>query len=578
MQTKKTSSIPREDLEVLLAVARGERAADLVIKSVNRLDLINGGEEITDVAIYKKWIAGIGSYQGQRELDGKGLTIVPGFIDSHLHIESSLMNPFEFEKVTLPRGTTTCICDPHEITNVLGRKGIEWFLRCSELMNQNLFVQISSCVPSLKSFETNFGEFTLDEMKMYKSHPSVIGLAEMMNYPGVIHGQGEVLDKLEEFSDLNLDGHCPMLRGKELNAYRAAGVQNCHETVSIEEAKEKLNLGMGVMLREGSVAKNLMNLSPVINEFNSINCLLCTDDRNPYEVHYEGHIDYLVKKLIQEAKIEPHIAYRLSSYSSARHFGLKKLGLIAPGYVADFILLSDYKNVDIHSVYISGQDVKELALEHNVALKLLETKPPHQNTIQRKKLSSDQFQDEFTIGTYNVIQVIEDELVTNHLKVKHDGKHFDKDDILNISVIERYGHEKPVSKGLVHGFNFKHAAIASTVSHDSHNIIVIGDNSNDMALATNYLIENAGGFVVVSEGKVLASLHLPIAGLISLESSEEITKKLLELKKALKQIGCKIHEPFLQMAFIALPVIPSLKITDHGLVDVKNFKLISLKD
>jgi adenine deaminase len=578
MSNKLTQSIPRHELKELLKVSRGEKKANLVIKQVSVLDLVNGGLEVTDVAIYKNWIAGTGNYDGEKELDGKGLIIVPGFIDSHLHIESSLMNPFEFEKVTLPRGTTTCICDPHEITNVLGSQGFEWFLRSAEIMTQNLFVQVSSCVPALKNFETNFGTFTIDQMKNYKNHSHVIGLAEMMNFPGVIQGDDEVLDKVEEFSTMNLDGHSPLLRGKELNAYRACGIQNCHETVTIEEAKEKLKIGMGVMLREGSVAKNLKNLSPVINDFNSINCLLCTDDRNPYEVYHEGHIDYLVKLLIQECHVPAHVAYRLSSYSAARHFGLKRLGLIAPGYVADFILLNRLETVDIHSVYKNGIDIRDLDLVSQAKLKYIESKPPIKNTMFRQKLSSDQFEYQYENGKYNVIEVIPNEIITNHLKVQYNHHQFQLEDILKIVVVERYGKERPLSKGLIHGFQFKNAAIASSVAHDSHNIIVVGDSSQDMCLATNTLIESGGGFVVVSQGKILASLSLPIAGLMSELSAEEITTKLTEIKKALTTIGCPLHEPFLQMAFVALPVIPSLKITDHGLINVLKMEVIGLKD
>lgn len=574
---KRTKVISRIELENLLAVSRGDVPCDLVIKNVNVLDLVTGETTLTSVGITQGWIAGCGDYAASKTIEGKGLTIVPGFIDSHLHIESSLMNPFEFEAQTLPLGTTTAICDPHEITNVMGEVGFEWFLRSSEMMEQNLFVQVSSCVPALPGFETNKGKFTKEQMVKYKNHPNVIGLAEMMNFPGVINARGEVLDKIEAFNDLNLDGHAPLLTGKDLNAYRAAGIQNCHETVTLEEAKEKLKVGMAVMLREGSVAKNLKTLAPVVHEFNSIQCLLCTDDRNPFELHQEGHINYMVKILINEHHMPPHVAYRLSSYSSARHFGLNRLGLIAPGYRADFLLLSDVKQVKIEKVFISGKEVVKADYQKNVKEKLNKSLPPIENTMKRKPLHAHDFKIDLKPQSYNVIEIVPNEIITNHLKLAYDGQKFEVSDVLKISVIERYGQNLKPSLGLVKGFGFKNAAIASSVAHDSHNIIVVGDNDSDMAQAANTLIESGGGFVIISQGKVLSLLELPIAGLMSLESAETLTTKLKHLKAAQKTIGISLHEPFLQMAFVALPVIPSLKITDRGLVDVSQFKFIDLE-
>lgn len=574
---KRTKNISRNDLEHLLAVARGDELCDLVIKNVQLLDLVTGETDITDVGIAGKWIAGTGDYQGHKIIDGKGLTIVPGFIDSHLHIESSLMNPFEFEAQTLPLGTTTAICDPHEITNVMGEVGFEWFLRSSEMMAQNLFVQVSSCVPALPGFETNKGKFTKEQMVKYKNHPNVIGLAEMMNFPGVINGRAEVLDKIEAFTDMNMDGHSPLLTGKQLNAYRAAGIQNCHETITIDEAKEKLKVGMAVMLREGSVAKNLKTLAPVVHEFNSIQCLLCTDDRNPFELHEEGHINYMVKRLIHDHKMPLHVAYRLSSYSSARHFGLNRLGLIAPGYQADFILLSDPKTVKIEKVFIAGKVVVKSEYQKQVKIKLEKSKPPVENTMKRNPLVAQDFHIDLKQKSYNVIELVPNELITNHLKIPYDGKQFSTNDILKISVIERYGQNLKPSLGLIKGFGFKNAAIASSVAHDSHNIIVVGDSESDMALAANTLIQSGGGFVIVQNGKILSLLELPIAGLMSLETADVLTDKLKKLKAAQKSIGITLHEPFLQMAFVALPVIPALKITDRGLVDVTQFKFISLE-
>lgn len=578
---KHTQQLTRSELKHVLAVARGEAPADILIKNIQVLDLVNGETKKSAIAIAGQTIAGIGleyeTQEANRIIDGAGAFATPGFIDSHLHIESSMMHPFEFEKLTLPLGTTTAICDPHEITNVMGETGFSWFLRCSEKMHQNLFVQVSSCVPALPGFETNGGQFDLINMKKYASHPRVLGLAEMMNFPGVINGNDEVLDKIEEFSHLNLDGHSPLLRGKELNAYIAAGIQNCHETVTADEGHEKLSKGMALIIREGSVAKNLKTLAPLVNDFNSCQCLLCTDDRNPYEIFHEGHINYLIKKMINEHKVPVHQAYRLSSYSAAAHFGLKRLGLIAPGKRADIVLLNDLKSVDIREVMIAGQLVSELSLDAKVSEKLQASAPPTQSTIKRAPLRDGDIQYNLNLGTYNVIGIVKDEIITEHLKLHFDGQHFEREDVSYISVIERYGFGHKPALGLVHGSGLKQGAIASSVAHDSHNIIVIGRNEKDMILAANKLIEMGGGFCVVSEGKVSASLALPIAGLLSLKDASEINMGIIALKKACTRVGITLSEPFIQMAFLALPVIPSLKITDQGLVDVTRFAFTTLE-
>ncbi|MDC0254593.1 adenine deaminase [Bacteriovoracales bacterium] len=582
MGKKKTEDLSRSELKNLLAVARGDQDADLLIKNVKILDLVCGEVIDSSIVLSGRHIAGVGKEyeeeKAKKVWDAKGATAVPGFIDGHLHVESSMMHPFEFERLTLPLGTTTAICDPHEITNVMGERGFSWFLRCSELMKQNLFVQVSSCVPSLPGFETNGGQFEVEEMKKFREHPSVMGLAEMMNFPGVINGDDKILDKLEAFEGMNIDGHCPLLRGKALNAYLAAGIQNCHETVTLEEGKEKLQKGMGLIIREGSVAKNLKTLTPLVTEFNSPQCFLCTDDRNPYEIFKEGHINYLIKEMINSLGVAPHIAYRLSSFSAAKHFGLKRLGLIAPGKQADIVFLKDIEKVDILDVFISGKSVKELDLKKDMSEKLEKSLPPRENTIKRGPISPSEVNLILVPGTYNVIEIIPEEIITNHLKVDYDGSQFDQSDILQIAVVERYGKGLEPSLGLVKGTGLKKGAIASSVAHDSHNIIVIGKTAEDMAFAVNTLIEKGGGFCVTEGDEVLSCLPLPIAGLLSLESAETITKSIEDLRAAFKKNGVVLKEPFLQMAFLALPVIPTLKITDRGLVDVTKFEFVSIKD
>lgn len=581
LANKRTQTLTRSELEKCLAIARGEKPADILIKNVKILDLVNG--EIIDSAIVLsgKTIAGIGLEYADSEalkiIDAKGLTAVPGFIDGHLHIESSMMNPFEFERMTLPLGTTTAICDPHEITNVMGDTGYSWFLRSSELMHQNLFVQTSSCVPALPGFESNGGEFKLSEMKKYKSHPSVLGLAEMMNFPGVINGNEAVLDKIEEYSDLNLDGHCPMLRGKALNAYIAAGIQNCHETVTADEGKEKLQKGMSLIIREGSVAKNLKTLAPLVTEFNSPQCFLCTDDRNPYEILKEGHINYMIRKMIKELKMPVHVAYRLASFSAARHFGLKRLGLIAPGKQADIVLLSNVNEVEIADVYIAGQRVAELNLKEALKEKLQTSQPPLQNTIKRAPLEVKDFNYNLKPGKYNVIEIVKDEIITKHLTATFDGNHFDQEDILYMVNIERYGNNLPPALGLVKGIGLNRGAIAASVAHDSHNLMVVGKTIEEIVVAANALIKSGGGLCVVDGKEIKALLELPLAGLLSLKTGEEIYEDIKNLKVEYHKLGITLEEPFIQMAFLALPVIPQLKLTDRGLFDVSTFSYIGLE-
>lgn len=577
---KKTQRIPSTELPKKLAQARGAEKLDLLIKNVQLLDVITGEIYPTSIAIGGDHIVGVGTEYNDQDsakvFDAQGAFVTPGFIDGHLHIESSMMSPFEFEKATLPLGTTTAICDPHEITNVLGAKGFTWFLRCSEIMKQNLFVQMSSCVPALPGFETTGSDFPLEEMKAHKDHPSVLGLAEMMNFPGVINADPEVLAKVEGFSDLNLDGHAPLLRGKALNAYLLAGIQNCHETVTLEEGREKLQKGMGLIIREGSVAKNLRTLAPLVNEFSSPQCLLCTDDRNPFEIAHEGHINFIIKELINTHHVPVAVAYRLATYSAAKHFGLKRLGLIAPGKKADLVLLKDLQKVDIQDVMVGGKWVSELNLQKDLSQKLKDSKPPLENTMKRKPLQAGDLKFQLTTGTYNVIEIVPNEIITKHLKVKYDGKAFSEKDVLFMANIERYGQNQKPGLGLVKGMGLTSGALASSVAHDSHNLMVIGTNAADMELAANTLIEKGGGFVVVNNGKVEALVELPLAGLLSLQSAEEIKAGIETLKVAFKKLNVQIEEPFIQMAFLALPVIPTLKLTDRGLVDVTQFAFIPL--
>lgn len=581
LKHKHTQQLDREQLLHLLAVLRKEKSADLKLTNLSVLDLINGDVTSGPIVIDQGYIVAVGpeadTLQAKRTVDCNGQIATPGFIDGHMHVETSTMTPFEFERTTLPLGTTSIVCDPHELVNVMGKPGIEWFLCCSEMMRQNMFVQVSSCVPAVAELDINGSDFTLDEMKAYLEHPHVLGLAEVMDYPAVLNGNPDMLDKLAAFNPLNIDGHCPLLSGRELSAYVASGIQNCHETTSYQEGKEKLAKGMAVIMREGSVAKNLDALAPLITDYSSPQCLLCTDDRNPHEIAKEGHINYMVKRLIQHHWIKPHLAYRVASWSAAQHFGLRRLGLLAPGYKADINLVKTLRNVDIQRVVIGGQFVDELNLADSVADKLRASVPPLQPTMKHKTVTADELAIPLTTGDYHVIEIVKDELLTNHLVCRFDGQQFDKQGVNRLAVVERYGHQLPPAMGLVKGFELNQGAIATSVGHDSHNIVAIGADKHSMALAINHLLTIGGGYCVVQNGEVTADLKLPLGGIMSLDSSEAITDQIITLKQAAQTIGVEVAEPFVQMSFLALPVIPSLKMTVKGLVDVEKFELIDLQ-
>lgn len=577
---KHTQSLTREQTRQLLAVSRGDAVADMMIENVRILDLINGGEMPGPIVISGSSIAGIGpAYQDAaaiRRIDAHNAIAVPGFIDAHLHIESSMMTPLAFESATLPLGITSIVCDPHEIINVMGEPGLAWFLRSAEQAKQNQFVQISSCVPALAGCDFNGAEFLLEQMQPYHDHPHVLGLAEVMDYPAVIAGNAAMLDKLDAFRDLTLDGHCPLLTGKDLNGYIAAGIENCHETLLLEEGREKLSLGMALMIREGSAAHNLDTLAPLITEFNSPQCMLCTDDRNPWEIAHEGHINALIHRLINQHHIPAHVAYRVASWSAARHFGLRRLGLVAPGKQADIVLLDDLDQVAIRQVIIRGEPLDNGQLQATLQHRQDLTQPPLHNTIDRQPVTAADLTLQLNQDSrYRVIQIVPNELITHQQQAVWQGDHFDLPDVCRLAVLERYGNNHPPALGLLQGFDLQQGALAASVSHDSHNLVVIGHNPEEMALAINQLIEYGGGLCVVNHHKVQSHLALPIAGLMSDKSAGKIAQSISELKAACQACGIKLNEPFIQMAFLSLPVISALKLTSMGLFDVHQFQFVN---
>ncbi len=553
---------------------KGAEPADLVLKGGRFLDLVSGELITSDIAICGSNVVGtFGTYAGTREIDITGKTVVPGFIDTHLHVESSLVTPPEFDRCVLRHGVTTAICDPHEIANVLGTAGIRYFLECAMETVMDLRVQLSSCVPATH-LETSGARITADDLKPFMGHPKGIGLAEFMNFPGVLYHDPESLEKLALFAGQHIDGHAPLLRGADLNGYLAAGIRTDHETTTAAEALEKLSKGMHILIREGSVSKDLHALLPVMTERNSPFLALCTDDRNPLDIAEEGHLDFMIRTAIA-AGVTPLVAYRAASISAARAFRLHDRGLVAPGWRADLVILDEYETCTVSQVISAGRVVDDTLFAARKIIPVV-----GYNSVKSRNVSAADFKIPGTGRAVPVIGVDPGKIITRHLTmalpVEAGAVMCDlTQDAIKVAVIERHGINGNIGRAFVHGFGLKHGAIGSTVGHDSHNICVVGANDADMAAAVNRLIALQGGFVVVRDGKVLAELALPVAGLMSDKSFEDVHDALIPLRAAAKSLGTTLPEPFLQVAFLPLPVIPHLKISDRGLVDVDRFELVS---
>jgi adenine deaminase len=561
--------ISTEILARRIAAGVGEEPADLVIADALLYCLVTGALIKTDIAIVGDTVVGThGRYEGRSRIEAKGRIAVPGFIDTHLHIESSLVTPFEFERCVLPHGVTTAICDPHEIANVCGAEGIRYFLECAGRMVMDLRVNLSSCVPATH-LETAGAALSAADLTPMMDHPKVIGLAEFMNFPGVIGRDPACLDKLSAFSDRHIDGHAPLLRGKPLNGYLAAGIRTDHETTSEEEAREKLAKGMHILIREGSVSKDLHALMGLIDRDMSPFLAFCTDDRNPLDIAEEGHLDFMIRTAIAHGR-DPLAVYRTATISAARAFGLVDRGFIGPGKRADIVLLDDLAACRVSLTIAGGRvaDEEAFAARRPVV-------PVGRGSVRSRRLEAADFMSPAGGGETSVIGVIPGKIITEHLKRVLPRAGVDlAQDIVRVAVIERHGRNNGIANGFVHGFGMTRGAIGSSVGHDSHNLSVVGVDEASMAAAANRLVEIGGGFCVADGGEVIAEIALPIAGLMSDLGFEDVREALIPLRAAAKGIGVVLPEPFLQVSFLTLPVIPHLKITDKGLVDVDRFALI----
>ncbi|GAA0286520.1 adenine deaminase [Rhodovulum strictum] len=560
-------------LSDLIAQGRGLVPADLVLQGGVVFDLVTGDMIPGDVAICGETIVGIGAaYEGRQVIDVSGLTLVPGFIDTHLHIESSLVTPFEFDRCVCPRGVTTAICDPHEIANVIGLPGIEYFLDAAARTVMDIRVNLSSCVPST-AMETAGARIGAEDLSRLMDHPRVIGLAEMMNYPGVLAGDPEVLAKLEAFRGRHVDGHAPLLSGRDLNGYVAAGIRTEHEATNAAEAREKLQRGLRVLIREGSVSKDMAALRPLLSERTAPYMCLCTDDRNPLDIAEYGHLDHMIRWMIGQGS-DPLAVYRAASLSAAEAFGLKDRGLVAPGRRADIVALADLADCRADLVIAGGRVVDDAAFDARD-----EIAPVGRSSVRAPVVTPESFRAAANTAETHVIGIIEGKILTEHLVeqiIPEDGeKRADPArGLAKIAVVERHGQNGNIAVGFVRGFGMTEGAIASTVCHDHHNIVVVGMSEDDMARAVMRLSQIEGGFVVAGQGTILAELALPVAGLMSLEPFEIVEARLDHLRSAARSLGVTLEEPFLQLAFLCLPVIPALKITDRGMVDVDRFEIL----
>lgn len=565
-------------IKELIEVVSGRKQADLSLDNCRIINVFSGEILEGNIAIFQDRIAGVGPrYKAVRRINVGGRLVAPGLIDGHFHVESSLVTIPELARAIVPKGTTSIIADPHEIANVLGYDGIRYMLESSKYNPLNVFLTLPSCVPST-DLETSGSTMKAFDIFPFFREKWVVGLGEVMNYEGVINGENDLIEKIAISEGKRVEGHAPGVNGRSLAAYISAGITSDHESTSLAEAREKLRLGMHVMIREGSAARNLKDLIPLVNESNKHRFMLVTDDHNPSDIRRHGHMDGVVRKAIKLG-LNPITAIQLATLNPALYFGLKDIGGIAPGMVADLIVFNDFKQFKITEVFkrgvLVGRDGE--AVYEDVP----RPKPLIRSTVNIKWLDGDEFKIPARRGSCRVIEIIPDQLITRHriIKPKLNGREVISDskrDILKLFVLERHTASGRIGKGLVKGFGIKKGAAATSIAHDSHNIIAVGVNDTDIFKAVIHINKMGGGMAVVADDEVLAEVRLPIAGLMSDKPLPEVAEAVERLNKTLRILGSKLNDPIMTLSFLALPVIPELKLTDYGLIDVKEFKTVDL--
>jgi adenine deaminase len=555
-------------LEELIAAARGEVEVDLLLSGGCIANLLSGEVHRADVAIHIGRIVGFDCCSARETIDLSENILAPGFIDGHVHIESSMVTVPEYARAVVPRGTTTVVADPHEIANVWGEAGVRYMLESSRNLPLNVFIMLPSCVPAT-NLETAGAALDADALAGLMQEESVQGLAEVMNYPGVIHRDAEVMKKIRLAGGKRIDGHAPGLKGRDLSAYISAGISSDHECTTIDEAREKLRQGMYIMMREGSAAKNLNDLLPLVTPKNARQFLFVSDDRHPADILGEGHIDFMVRTAIEQG-LDPILALQIASLNAAQYFGFRDLGAIAPGYRADIAVLDELERPNIIKVIKDGKVVAE---DGDLIARLEKHVTTRHKSMQIGPIGPRSFEIAGESGLANVIGVVPSQIITKSLqlfpKISRGKVVFDIDrDILKMAVVERHKATGNVGLGLVQGFGLRCGALASSVAHDSHNIVVVGASDEDMLEAVLAVVRMGGGLVAVADGKVMASLPLPVAGLLSDGYMRDVAEGIVECIDAGHKLGCKLEDPFMALSFLCLPVIPELKLTDLGLVDV----------
>jgi len=561
-----------------IQAARGQIEADLVLKEGKVVHLFSGNIQEIDIAVYDNIIIGLGNtYKAKNEVKIRDKWVIPGLIDAHIHIESSMLIPSALAAALLVHGTTAIVSDPHEIANVMGLEGVRFMLENSRHIPFDTFFMAPSCVPATH-LETAGAELNAADLAPLKNEPFVLGLAEMMNFPAILAGDPGVLEKIARFRESNLDGHCPMLSGRDLQAYLTTGISSDHEASTPEEALEKVRSGMMLMIREGTSAKNLESLLPVVNEQNVHRFCLVSDDLHAEDIQERGHLDFVIRKCLSLG-LDPLTAVRLATLNPASHFGLKNRGAIAPGYLADMVVLDDLEHFQVNSVYKNGQLVAREG-------KLIDF-PSREKPVSAKRsfrmapFSKDSLKIRHRNGKARIIEWVPGQIITRMCLERvpsADGwvEGDTESDLLKLCVVERHRDTGNVGVGLIRGFGLKRGALISSVAHDSHNIIAVGVTDEEIALGVKTLGEMGGGLAAVRGDEVLARVPLEVAGLMSKKPIHELVKELKSVKEAARELGCRIPDPFMALSFLALPVIPELKVTDKGLVDVNKFEIVPL--